>query len=399
MTHSAATPLSFTDRNGMSRPTMADHFTITKKDSGSRARLGLLRTVHGVVETPAFMPVGTQGTVKAMLPRDLKEIGCQILLGNTYHLYLRPGAETIRELGGLHRFMGWDGPILTDSGGYQVFSLGALRKISEEGVRFQSHLDGSHHLLTPESVVEIQEALGSDIAMVLDECIAPDATRTYVNTSTQRTLRWAERCIAARTKKDQLMFGIVQGGIFPDLRRSCVEKLAAMTFEGFAVGGLGVGEGEELLRSIGGFTVDLLPVDRPRYLMGVGRPEDIVAAVRAGFDLFDCVLPTRNARNGTLFTFQGRLSIKRAEFAQDARPIDEACGCYCCRNFSRAYLRHLFLAGEILSSQLNTLHNLYFYHRLMERCRNAIREEGGDFWSPPSESGGDQQQTDFQEET
>ena len=378
---------------------MADHFTITKKDSGSRARLGLLRTVHGVVETPAFMPVGTQGTVKAMLPRDLKEIGCQILLGNTYHLYLRPGAETIRELGGLHRFMGWDGPILTDSGGYQVFSLGALRKISEEGVRFQSHLDGSHHLLTPESVVEIQEALGSDIAMVLDECIAPDATRTYVNTSTQRTLRWAERCIAARTKKDQLMFGIVQGGIFPDLRRSCVEKLAAMPFEGFAVGGLGVGEGEALLRSIGGFTVDLLPVDRPRYLMGVGRPEDIVAAVRAGFDLFDCVLPTRNARNGTLFTFQGRLSIKRAEFAQDARPIDEACGCYCCRNFSRAYLRHLFLAGEILSSQLNTLHNLYFYHRLMERCRNAIREEGGDFWSPPSESGGDQQQTDFQEET
>jgi queuine tRNA-ribosyltransferase len=366
---------------------MADHFTILKKDSNTRARLALLKTAHGVIETPAFMPVGTQGTVKAMLPRDLKEIGCQILLGNTYHLYLRPGTETIREVGGLHRFMGWDGPILTDSGGYQVFSLGALRKISEEGARFQSHLDGSYHLLTPEGVVGIQEALGSDIAMVLDECIAPDASRAYVSASTQRTLRWAERCIKARSKQDQLMFGIVQGGIFPDLRQWCVEKITPMRFEGFAVGGLGVGEGEELLQSIGAFTVDLLPEDRPRYLMGVGRPEDILTAVRAGFDMFDCVLPTRNARNGTLFTWQGKLSIKRAEFAQDPRPVDEECGCYCCRNFSRAYLRHLFLAGEILSSQLNTLHNLYFYHRLMERCRNAIREGNTDFWTQPSQPG------------
>jgi queuine tRNA-ribosyltransferase len=367
---------------------MADHFTILKRHSHSRARLALLKTAHGVVETPAFMPVGTQGSVKAMLPRDLKEIGCQILLGNTYHLYLRPGTETIRDLGGLHRFMGWDAPILTDSGGYQVFSLGAMRKISEEGVRFQSHLDGSYHVLTPERVVEIQEAFGSDIAMVLDECIASDASRAYVSASTQRTLRWAERCITARTKKDQLMFGIVQGGIFPDLRAWCVEKLQAMTFEGFAVGGLGVGEGEELLQSIGGFTADLLPADRPRYLMGVGRPEDILSAVRAGFDMFDCVLPTRNARNGTLFTSKGKLSIKRAEFAQDPRPVDEACGCYCCRNFSRAYLRHLFLAGEILSSQLNTLHNLYFYHRLMEMCRNAIRDGQHDLCSLTSESGG-----------
>jgi queuine tRNA-ribosyltransferase len=366
---------------------MAAHFTVLKKDATSRARLGRLTTAHGVIETPAFMPVGTQGTVKAMLPRDLREIGCQILLGNTYHLYLRPGAETIRELGGLHRFMGWDGPILTDSGGYQVFSLGAMRKISEEGARFQSHLDGSYHLLTPESVVEIQEALGGDIAMVLDECIPPDATRAYVSASTERTLRWAERCIKVRNKKDQLMFGIVQGGIFPDLRKWCVEKITPMPFEGFAVGGLGVGEGEKLLQAIGGFTVDLLPEDRPRYLMGVGRPEDILTAVRAGFDMFDCVLPTRNARNGTLYTSQGKLSIKRAEFARDPRPLDEACGCYCCRNFSRAYLRHLFLAGEILSSQLNTLHNLYFYHRLMERCRNAIGEGHINFWTQPSEPG------------
>ena len=280
---------------------MASHFAIVKKDP-TGARLGQLVTAHGVVETPAFMPVGTQGTVKAMLPRDLKEMGCQILLGNTYHLYLRPGAELIRELGGLHRFMSWDGPILTDSGGYQVFSLGAMRKLSEEGVRFQSHLDGSYHLLTPESVVQIQEALGSDIAMVLDECIPHDANREYVRDSTARTIRWAERCLRARSKADQLMFGIIQGGMYKDLREQCVREMTPMPFDGFAVGGLGVGEGEELLHSIAASTVGWLPEARPRYLMGVGRPEDLVNAVRAGFDLFDCVLPTRNARNGTLFT-------------------------------------------------------------------------------------------------
>ena len=359
---------------------MASHFAIVKKDP-TGARLGKLVTAHGVVETPAFMPVGTQGTVKAMLPRDLKEMGCQILLGNTYHLYLRPGAELIRELGGLHRFMSWDGPILTDSGGYQVFSLGAMRKLSEEGVRFQSHLDGSYHLLTPESVVQIQEALGSDIAMVLDECIPYDANREYVRDSTARTIRWAERCLRARSKADQLMFGIIQGGMYKDLREQCVREMTPMPFDGFAVGGLGVGEGEELLHSIAASTAGWLPEATPRYLMGVGRPEDLVSAVRAGFDLFDCVLPTRNARNGTLFTAQGKLSIKRAEFASDPRPLDETCDCYCCRNFSRAYLRHLYVAGEILSSQLNSLHNLYFYHRLMERCREAIRRERADFWS------------------
>jgi queuine tRNA-ribosyltransferase len=308
-----------------------------------------------------------------MLPRDLKEIGCQILLSNTYHLYLRPGHEIIRELGGLHRFMGWDGPILTDSGGYQVFSLAHMRKITEEGARFHSHIDGSSHLLTPEKVTEIQEALGSDIAMVLDECVAHDATREYVLSSTERTLRWAERCLQSRKKPDQLMFGIVQGGMFEDLRRFCAEALTPMPFEGFAVGGLGVGEGEALLNSVGAFTAALLPQDKPRYLMGVGRPQDIAAAVRAGFDMFDCVIPTRNARNGTLFTFGGKVNIKRAEFANDPRPLDENCACYSCRHFSRAYLRHLFMAGEIVAAQLNSLHNLYFYQAFMTRCREAIR--------------------------
>jgi queuine tRNA-ribosyltransferase len=359
------------------------HFAIIKKDP-TGARLGRLETAHGVVDTPAFMPVGTQGTVKAMLPRDLTEMGCQILLGNTYHLYLRPGAELIRDMGGLHRFMSWHGPILTDSGGYQVFSLAAMRTISEEGVRFRSHLDGSYHLLTPENVVQIQEALGSDIAMVLDECIPHDAERQYVQDSTERTIRWAERSLNVRTKKDQLVFGIVQGGMHKDLRERCVGKMNAMPFDGFAVGGLGVGEGEELLHALAKSTAGLLPEDRPRYLMGVGRPEDIISAVRAGFDLFDCVLPTRNARNGTLFTSQGRVSIKRAEYVNDPRPLDEDCDCYCCGNFSRAYLRHLYMAGEMLSSQLNTLHNLYFYHRLMERCREAIRRARADFWSRES---------------
>jgi queuine tRNA-ribosyltransferase len=361
---------------------MAHHFTVVKKDPTSSARLGRLVTPHGVIETPAFMPVGTQATVKGMLPRDLRELGCQILLSNTYHLYLRPGHDIIRDLGGLHRFMGWHGPILTDSGGYQVFSLGAMRKISEEGACFQSHLDGSTHLLTPEKTVEIQEALGSDIAMALDECIPHDASRKYVRDSTERTIRWAERCQRGRRRKDQMMFGIIQGGMFEDLRRWCAEEMASMPFEGFAVGGLGVGEGEELLRSVSAFTAALLPEERPRYLMGVGRPEDIVAAVRAGFDMFDCVIPTRNGRNGTLFTSRGKVSIKRAEFAADRRPLDEDCRCYTCNHFSRAYLRHLFMSGEILASQLNSLHNLYFYHRLMENCREAVRVGRADFWQP-----------------
>ena len=359
---------------------MSHRFTILKRDASTQARVARLGTAHGEVETPCFMPVGTQATVKAMLPRDLRDIGCRILLCNTYHLYLRPNHETIRKLGGLHAFMGWDGPILTDSGGYQVFSLGTMRKISENGALFQSHLDGSSHLLTPEKAVEIQEALGSDIAMTLDECISADATREYVLASTDRTVRWARRCLRARGRADQLLFGIVQGGLFEDLRRRCVDEMAGLDFAGFAVGGLGVGETEAQLRAIAGFTAALLPPEKPRYLMGVGRPQDIVDGVRAGFDMFDCVIPTRNARNGTLYTSQGKLNIKRAEFADDSRPLDETCGCYCCANFSRAYLRHLYMAGEILSAQLNSLHNLYFYHRLMDKCREAIRAGKAEAW-------------------
>src|SRR5687767_14679925 len=367
---------------------MVNRFTLIKKDSRSEARLGRLETAHGMIETPCFMPVGTQGTVKAVLPRDLKEMGCQILLGNTYHLHVRPGAELIQELGGLHKFMGWDGPILTDSGGYQVFSLGAMRKLSEEGVRFQSQLNGSYHMLTPEKVVEIREMLGSDIAMILDECIPHDADRDYVRSSTERTVRWAERSLRARATKDQLLFGIIQGGMHEDLRRWCVDKMTVLPFEGFAVGGLGVGEGETTLQAISAYTADLLPKDRPRYLMGVGRPEDIINAIRAGFDMFDCVIPTRNARNGTLFTSQGKVNIKRADFTRDPRPLDELCECYTCRNFSRAYLRHLYMAGEILSSQLNSLHNLYFYHRLMDKCREAIRGGDTDVWNRLDAVGG-----------
>lgn len=337
-------------------------------------------TAHGVVNTPAFMPVGTQGTVKAMLPRDLKEIGCRIVLGNTYHLYLRPGAELIAGLGGLHRFMGWDGPILTDSGGYQVFSLAAMRKITENGVHFQSHLDGSYHWITPEKAVEIQELLGSDIAMVLDECVPHNAPREYLHAATERTIRWAERCLNARQRRDQMLFGIVQGGTDEPLRARCVESLLSMPFDGLAVGGLGVGEGEQLLYSVGEFTASMLPTNRPRYLMGVGRPQDILCAVRAGFDLFDCVIPTRNGRNGTLFTSAGKLSIKRAEYAKDSRPLDSTCDCYTCRNFSRGYLRHLFVAGEILAAQLNSWHNIHFYQRLMEKCRQSIENGQWESW-------------------
>jgi queuine tRNA-ribosyltransferase len=350
-------------------------FTVIKKDSFTQARLGHMVTTHGVVETPAFMPVGTQGSVKALTPRDLEEIGCQIVLANTYHLYLRPGVKIIRDLGGLHHFMGWKGPILTDSGGFQVFSLGALRKIAEDGVHFQSHLDGSSHLLTPEKVVQIQEELGSDVAMVLDECVPHPASREYTQVSTERTVRWAERSLKAHKKSGQALFGIVQGGIYEDLRAQCVNEMTSLPFDGFAVGGLGVGEEEAVLNSIGEFTAKLLPEDRPRYLMGVGRPEDLVFAARCGYDLFDCVLPTRNARTGTLFTSKGKINIKRAEFSNDPRPVDESCDCYCCRHFSRGYLRHLYHAGEILASQLHSLHNLHFYHRLMEKLRAAIREQ------------------------
>ena len=347
-------------------------FTVTRKDPDSRARTGRLETAHGAVETPAFMPVGTRGAVKGLSPRDLREVSARMVLCNTYHLYLRPGEEIIRDLGGLHAFMGWQGPILTDSGGYQVLSLAAMREISEEGVSFRSHLDGSPHFLTPEKVVGIQHALGVDVAMVLDECIPYPSDRDYVERSTRRTVRWARRSLEAPRNRDCALFGIVQGGVFEDLREECAARLRDLPFDGFAAGGLGVGEGSALLAQVGSFTAGLLPEDRPRYLMGLGKPEDLIHGVRSGYDLFDCVLPTRNARNGTLYTAAGKLSIKNAAFARDPRPVDEGCPCYGCRHFSRAYLRHLYMAGEILAAHLNTLHNVCYYQRLMAELRRAI---------------------------
>jgi queuine tRNA-ribosyltransferase len=363
------------------------------------ARRGVLTTAHGIVNTPAFMAVGTQGAVKAVTHRDLDDLGAEIILANTYHLYLRPGAERIGAFGGLHTFIGWNKPILTDSGGYQVFSLAARRKVHEGGATFRSHLDGSEHLLTPESAVDIQAQLGSDIAMVLDECLEHPASHDRARESLERTLRWAKRGRdhflrlrersrfpvpdpgSARnvepgtwnlTNAGQAQFGIVQGGTFPDLRRRSVEETVDIGFEAYAIGGLSVGEPIPEMYDVTEQTAPLLPADRPRYLMGVGTPVDLVESVARGVDMFDCVLPTRNARNGQLFTSTGRLNIKNAEFADDRRPLDEHCGCYTCRNFSRAYLRHLFQAGEMTAGTLNTLHNLYFYLDTMRRIREAI---------------------------
>lgn len=351
-------------------------FELLATDPRSRARLGRLETPHGVVATPAFMPVGTQGAVKGLTPEELREVGAEIVLANTYHLYLRPGHALIREIGGLHRFMGWEGPLLTDSGGYQVFSLAALRRVREEGVWFRSHLDGgAEHLLTPELAVEVQHALGADIIHVLDECFPYPATREATGASLERTLRWARRARAAhraRPAPGQALFGVVQGGAYEDLRRRAVEETCALGFDGYALGGFAVGEPPELLYDLTGFTAGLLPADRPRYLMGVGRPPDLAEAVARGIDLFDCVLPTRHARTGELFTWQGPLGIRHARYARDERPVDETCPCYGCRRFSRAYLRHLFLARELLAYRLNTLHNLTFYLDLMARLRAAI---------------------------
>lgn len=347
-------------------------FTVTSQDDQTQARLGVLETTHGTVATPAFMPVATQGTVKATAPRELREIGTEMILANAYHLYLRPGALLIEQCGGLHRFMGWDGPILTDSGGYQVFSLKDLCKISEDGVRFRSHLDGSAHFLTPETVVRTQEQLGVDIAMVLDECVAAPSQYDAAARASDRTTRWAARAHAVRSRDDQALFAIVQGGVFDDLRERSARELVALDLPGYAVGGLSVGEEPNVTLAVARHTVQFLPETRPRYLMGVGLPEQLVRYVALGFDMFDCVLPTRNARNGTLFTRAGRLNIRRAEYATDQRPLDEDCPCYTCRNFSRAYLRHLAVAGEMLSARLNTLHNLAFYQWLMRSMRDAL---------------------------
>jgi queuine tRNA-ribosyltransferase len=349
-------------------------FDLLKECPETRARLGTIHTRRGAIETPAFMPVGTQGTVKGMMPEQLKEIGSQIILGNTYHLYLRPGHERMARFGGLHKFMNWDRPILTDSGGFQVFSLGALRKIDEEGVRFQSHLDGSKHILTPELSIAIQEALGSDIMMVFDECIPHPSTREYISVSTARSTRWAARCKAARTDESAALFGIVQGGMEEDLRQKSVDGLLEIGFDGYALGGLSVGEPAEVMYQVMDWSLPLLPKDQPRYVMGVGTPENLVEAVSRGADMFDCVMPTRNARNGVLFTSFGKVSIKQARFVEDEMPIDPECSCYVCRNYSRAYLRHLYQSNEILSSVLNTTHNLYYYLHLMKGMRDAISE-------------------------
>jgi queuine tRNA-ribosyltransferase len=320
------------------------------------------------------MPVGTYATVKTLTPEDLREIGAAIILSNTYHLYLRPGVEIIRDLGGLHRFMNWDGPILTDSGGYQIFSLAPFRTMREAGVTFRSHLDGSSHFLTPEAVVGLQEALGVDIMICLDECPGHPAPEAEVRAAAELTLRWAARCLAARTRPGAALFPVVQGGMIPELRREQAQAMAAMGFDGYAIGGLSVGEPKELMWEMLEATTPALPEDKPRYLMGVGTPEDLVEGVAFGIDMFDCVLPTRNARNGMAFTTTGKVLIKNAMYSNDPRPLDEACGCYTCRQYSRAYLRHLYMAREILAYRLLTLHNLYYYLNLMLSMRQAITE-------------------------
>ncbi len=347
-------------------------FKLIKTDS--TARLGRIRTRRGIINTPAFMTVGTNATVKSMTTDEMETLGADVLLSNTYHLYLRPGHEIIKDLGGLHGFMKWNGPILTDSGGFQVFSLSPLRKISDDGVAFRSHIDGSSHFLTPELVMEIQAALGSDIAMVFDECTPYPATREYALNSLKLTTKWAARCLDAK-KDSQALFGIIQGGMFKDLRGQSAGELIDLDFDGYALGGLSVGEPKDLMYEMINCTTPLLPPEKPRYLMGIGDLLDVLEAVSAGIDMFDCVMPTRNARNGTLFTSRGRISIKREEFKRDPGPLDPDCQCYTCMNYSRAYLRHMFMSREILSMRLNTLHNLHFYLDFFRRMRDAIRDK------------------------
>ena len=349
------------------------------------ARRGEVHTPHGVIQTPAFMPVGTRGAVKSVTQRDLEDLDAQIILGNTYHLYLKPGDELIARAGGLHKFIGWERPILTDSGGYQVFSLAAMRRITDEGAQFRSHLDGSLHLLTPERATDIQARLGSDIAMVLDECVASTADPRDAREAMERSVRWAarsrHRLLQLRagdvddvvvTNAGQAQFGIVQGGVHPGLRTESAQATIEIGFEAYAIGGLSVGEPAEVMYEVVGHTAPLLPADRPRYLMGTGMPDDLIECVARGVDMFDCVLPTRNARNGQLLTARGPLVIKNARYAEDPLPPDPACGCYTCRHFSRAYLRHLYIAGEMTAATLNSIHNLYFYLDTMRRIREAI---------------------------
>lgn len=348
-------------------------FSVTARSK--RARRGLLETPHGNVDTPAFMPVATQGTVKTLTQNQVEELGASILLANTYHLMLRPGADRVASLGGLHGMMAWDKPILTDSGGFQVASLAALRRVDDEGVTFRSHLDGTLHALSPEKAVAIQEKLGSDIAMVLDQCVLYPAERSDVRHAAERSLSWARRCRDAHHRSEQALFGIVQGGALEDLRRENARALVDLDFPGYGIGGLAVGEPKELTRAMTEVSTEELPDERPRYLMGTGTPRDLVESVARGVDLFDCVLPTRNARNGTLFTSRGKLAIKNARYTDDHGPLDPDCACYTCSHFSRAYLRHLFVAKEMTGQTLNTIHNLHFYLELMRRIRKAIEKD------------------------
>jgi queuine tRNA-ribosyltransferase len=354
------------------------NFKVIARSTQTQARAGEFNTLHGPVATPLFMPVGTQGTVKALIPEELETLGARIILGNTYHLYLRPGVEVIRPFGGLHGFMGWNGPILTDSGGFQVFSLAALRRVTEEGVAFQSHIDGARHLLSPELATHVQLAFGSDILMCLDQCVAYPAAPDHLRRALELTTRWAARCRQTWETHDGpkgALFGIVQGGMDPGLRAESVRRLRALDFPGYALGGLSVGEPPPIMYATAAATLPLLPDDRPRYIMGVGTPEDLVELVARGADMFDCVMPTRNARNGQFFTPAGTLNIRNARFRQDAAPVDPACDCYTCRRFSRAYLRHLFVARELLAYRLASIHNLRFYIRLLAAIRSAILED------------------------
>jgi len=364
--------------------TQSVNFTLLQTDG--TARTGLIETDHGSIETPVFMAVGTQGTVKAIQQRELEEVGAQIILGNTYHLYLRPGMALIEKAGGLHRFIKWQRPILTDSGGYQVFSLSDLRKIEEAGVTFRSHLDGSLHRFTPESVVTIQRQLGSDVMMVLDECAPHPCELEYARASNDMTVRWAERCRnqfeieKPRSERHQALFGIVQGSVYPAVRESSAHSLVAMDFDGYAIGGLAVGESAETMYNMIEVTEPMLPAEKPRYLMGVGTPANLLEAVERGIDMFDCVMPTRNARNGMIFTRTGSMNLRNAVHRDDLAPVDEECACYTCRTFSRAYLRHLFVSREILALQLATIHNLTFYNWLMSSARTAIADRRYSLW-------------------
>jgi len=351
-----------------------ERFSFRLLKEGEQGRLGTITTPHGTFSTPAFMPVGSQGSVKALAPADLQEVGTEILLCNAYHLYLRPGTEVIRNGGGLHRFMGWEGPILTDSGGFQIVSMSALGKVEPEGVHFRSHLDGSSHFLTPEKVIRIQEELGADIMMTLDDCPPYPASRDEAKAAVALTAQWARQSQGERDNEGQALFAIVQGGVYPELRRQSAHELMEMGFDGYAIGGLSLGEEKEVTFEMAQLVTSLLPTEAPRYLMGMGTPEDILAGVRIGVDMFDCVLPTRCARTGILFTSFGRLNIKHARYSADTAPLDPACGCYTCRHFSRAYLRHLFLARELLAYRLNAVHNLFYYHSLMRDIRQALSE-------------------------